>query len=40
MSLLMFWKKKYDFDIDDIRGQEYDNESNMKGKNQGVQKDY
>ena len=31
-------QKKYDFDIDDIRGQEYDNGSNMKGKNQGVQK--
>jgi hypothetical protein len=25
-------------DIDNVRGQEYDNESNMKGKNQGVQK--
>ncbi|KAL5184134.1 Zinc finger MYM-type protein 1 [Glycine soja] len=30
--------KKYDLDINDIRGQEYDNGSNMKGKNQGVQK--
>jgi len=30
--------KKYDLDINDIRGQMYDNGSNMKGKNQGVQK--
>jgi len=30
--------KKYDLDINDIRGQGYDNKSNMKGKNQGVQK--
>ena len=30
--------KKYDLDINDIRGQGYDNGSNMKGKNQGVQK--
>ena len=30
--------KKYDLDINDIRGQLYDNRSNMKGKNQGVQK--
>jgi hypothetical protein len=27
-----------DLDIDNIRGQGYDNESNMKGKHQGVQK--
>ena len=26
------------FNIDDIRGQSYDNGSNMKGKHQGVQK--
>ena len=31
-------KKKYDFDINDIRGQGYANGPNMKGKNQGVQK--
>ena len=30
--------KKYDLDINDIRGQGYDNGSNMKCKNQGVQK--
>ena len=30
--------KKYDLDINDIRGQGYDNRSNMKDKNQGVQK--
>ena len=28
--------KKYDLDINDIRGQGYDNRSNMKDKNQGV----
>ena len=27
--------KKYDLDINDIRGQGYDNRSNMKDKNQG-----
>ena len=30
--------KKYDLNINDIRGQGYDNGSNMKGKNQGVQR--
>ncbi|KAH1209263.1 Zinc finger MYM-type protein 1 [Glycine max] len=30
--------KKYDLDINDINGQGYDNGSNMKSKNQGVQK--
>ena len=30
--------KKYELDINDIRGQGYDNGSNMKGKKQGVQK--
>lgn len=30
--------KKYDFNVYDIRGQGYDNGSNMKGKHQGVQK--
>ncbi|KAL2971791.1 hypothetical protein AAZX31_15G217000 [Glycine max] len=30
--------KKYGLNIDDIRGQGYDNGSNMKGKNQGVQR--
>ena len=28
--------KKYGLNIDDIRGQGYDNGPNMKGKNQGV----
>jgi hypothetical protein len=31
--------KCLDLDIDDVRGQGYDNGSNMKGKHQGVQKD-
>jgi len=30
--------KDLDLDIDNVRGQGYDNGSNMKGKNQGVQK--
>jgi hypothetical protein len=30
--------KSLDLDIDNVRGQGYDNGSNMKGKNQGVQK--
>ncbi|XP_021762472.1 zinc finger MYM-type protein 1-like [Chenopodium quinoa] len=30
--------KSLDLDIDDVRGQGYDNGSNMKGKHQGVQK--
>ncbi|GJS49840.1 zinc finger MYM-type protein 1-like protein [Tanacetum coccineum] len=30
--------KSLDLDIDDVRGQGYDNRSNMKGKHQGVQK--
>ena len=30
--------EKLDLSIDDIRGQAYDNASNMKGKRQGVQK--
>jgi hypothetical protein len=30
--------KKLDINIDDIRGQRYDNGSNMKGKERGVQK--
>jgi hypothetical protein len=30
--------KKLDLNIDDIRGQGYDNGSNMKGKERGVQK--
>jgi hypothetical protein len=30
--------KSFDLNIDDIRGQGYDNGSNMKGKNQGLQK--
>jgi hypothetical protein len=30
--------KCLDLDIDDVRGQGYDNGSNMKGKHQGVQK--
>ncbi|KAH9768703.1 TTF-type domain-containing protein [Citrus sinensis] len=30
--------KTLELDIDDVRGQGYDNGSNMKGKNQGVQK--
>ncbi len=30
--------KDLDLDIDDVRGQGYDNGSNMKGKHQGVQK--
>ncbi|CAH9068604.1 unnamed protein product [Cuscuta epithymum] len=30
--------KKLNLDIDDVRGQGYDNGSNMKGKHQGVQK--
>ena len=30
--------KKYDLNINDIRGQGYDNGSNMKGKNRGVQR--
>ncbi|CAO2814020.1 unnamed protein product [Amaranthus hypochondriacus] len=30
--------KSHNLDIDDVRGQGYDNGSNMKGKNQGVQK--
>jgi hypothetical protein len=29
--------KQLDLDIDNVRGQSYDNGSNMKGKNQGVQ---
>ncbi|XP_058733893.1 uncharacterized protein LOC131605566 [Vicia villosa] len=32
--------KKLDLDILDVRGQGYDNESNMKGKHQGVQKKF
>ena len=32
--------KKLDLNIDDIRGQKYDNGSNMKGKERGVQKDF
>lgn len=30
--------KLLDLNVDDIRGKGYDNESNMKGKHQGVQK--
>ena len=30
--------RKHEFDVMDIRGQGYDNGSNMKGKHQGVQK--
>ncbi|XP_074298379.1 uncharacterized protein LOC141629250 [Silene latifolia] len=30
--------KSLDLDVNDVRGQSYDNGSNMKGKNQGVQK--
>ena len=30
--------ESHDHDIDNVRGQGYDNGSNMKGKNQGVQK--
>jgi len=30
--------KTLELDINDVRGQGYDNGSNMKGKNQGVQK--
>jgi len=30
--------KNLDLDIDNVRGQGYDNGSNMKGKHQGVQK--
>jgi hypothetical protein len=30
--------ESFDLNIDDIGGQGYDNGSNMKGKNQGVQK--
>lgn len=30
--------KSFDLDIDDIRGQGYDNGANMKGRHQGVQK--
>jgi len=30
--------KCLDLDIDDVRGQGYDNGSNMKGKHQGVQR--
>jgi hypothetical protein len=32
--------KKLDLDIFDVRGQGYDNGSNMKGKHQGVQKKF
>ncbi|GJW11566.1 zinc finger MYM-type protein 1-like protein [Tanacetum coccineum] len=32
--------KSLDLDIDDVRGQGYDNGSNMKGKHQGVQKGF
>ncbi|GJT23440.1 zinc finger MYM-type protein 1-like protein, partial [Tanacetum coccineum] len=32
--------KSLDLDIDDVRGQGYDNRSNMKGKHQGVQKKF
>ena len=35
MSLLTFLKK-YKLDSNDVRGQDYDNESNMKDKNQGA----
>ena len=30
--------KSFNLDVDDIKGQSYDNGSNMKGKHQGVQK--
>ena len=30
--------KNLELDINDVRGQGYDNESNMKGKKQGLQK--
>ncbi|KAM1817983.1 hypothetical protein ACFX11_002212 [Malus domestica] len=30
--------KAFDLDIDDVRGQGYDNGSNMRGRHQGVQK--
>jgi hypothetical protein len=30
--------KRLGLDIDDVRGQDYDNGSNMNGKHQGVQK--
>jgi hypothetical protein len=30
--------ESFDLNIDDIRGQGYDNDSNMKGKHQGVQR--
>ena len=30
--------RKYDLEVDDVRGQGYDNGSNMKGNKQGVQK--
>ena len=32
--------KSLDLDIDDVRGQGYDNGSNMKGKHRGVQKKF
>ena len=35
---LMNILKKLDLNINDVRGQGYDNGSNMKGKHQGVQK--
>ncbi|CAO2821129.1 unnamed protein product [Amaranthus hypochondriacus] len=38
LNVLLNVCKSLDLDIDDIRGQGYDNGSNMKGKHQGVQK--
>lgn len=37
-KVLLDAMKSFDLNVDDIRGQGYDNGSNMKGKHQGVQK--
>jgi hypothetical protein len=37
-NILVEYMKSFGLNIDDIRGQGYDNGSNMKGKHQGVQK--
>jgi hypothetical protein len=38
LKVLIDSMKSFGLNIDDIRGQGYDNDSNMKGKHQGVQR--
>jgi hypothetical protein len=38
LKVLIDSMKSFGLNIDDIRGQGYDNDSNIKGKHQGVQR--